>query len=136
MTCGCTSFAAGGSATAWPAAAPRTARTLTAVNVSRRLQDVIHIPFIGTKAAVPRRSGSGERRPFLEGEAPGVDVARVRAVEVPHPQLPRAVRDLTGRVDRVGRDHVVGGVARGRALEPVRGAVRGDEVDLQVAAVA
>ncbi len=70
-----------------------------------------------------------------EGQAPGVDVAGVTRVHIADPEGPGAARGLGGGVDGVGGEDVVGGVAAAAVLQAVGAAVRGDEVDDEVAAV-
>src|SRR5690606_21492528 len=64
-----------------------------------------------------------------------IQVAGVAAVHVLHLQLPAAIEGFAGEIDGVGRVDVVGAVAAALVLEPVAAAVRGDQVDLDVAAV-
>src|SRR5690606_6827542 len=56
-------------------------------------------------------------------------------VHVLHLQLPAAVEGFAGQVDGVGRVDVVGAVAAALVLQAVAASVRGDQVDLDVAAV-
>src|SRR5690606_24149452 len=71
-----------------------------------------------------------------QGERPAVDVAGVTVVDVLHAQRPRAVGGRVRQVGRVGRDHVAAEVQERGALQPGRLAVRSDQVDHQVTAVA
>src|SRR5690606_18042148 len=84
-----------------------------------------------------RGRGPGRNRPAVasERDAPRIEVAGIAAVHVLHLQLPAAVEGFAGQVDAVGRVDIVRAVAAALVLEAVGAAVRGDQVDLDVAAV-
>src|SRR5690606_1266398 len=82
--------------------------------------------------------GSITARPvtWSEVDAPAVDVARIRTVDIAHAQPPCTVQALAAEVDVGIADHVVRTVARAGVLDPVSRTIRGHQVDLQVAAIA